>query len=437
MTGGTVPVYVVMNPRHKSDKTKETKGWKYFLPVAEVLRDQLHASLAASWTDPESHVTHRIAGVSLWDAYSYVRLYHPDWGSLDEAGIAAAWDAVDEMHLAVHTAVWATLQKWNKDHGEAPPALGEVTAADTATCAAGWQFSGSGGSWARYCPAACNCTTPGCHPASCPLQILATPAPAPAPPPTSTTASTTLAGAPASTAATTAATAIATVATVSTPVPVGEAPSATSSTTSALAGVTTSSTGSSPSSANASSFEQVVNGSVATTAFAFTDASSIPTTLKLQTGARGATAAVPTMPPATAALENDAKARKETMPAAGTLNTTATKVVATIAMPGSTVAAGTTPWAGDSDNSPRVDGSKGSGGGGTTVVLVVAVVVVVLLCLGASFGTVAALRSERRRGPADHAEKAASPSVYSNPEFQPSPGEAGAGHLFTRQDSVC
>ena len=48
MTGGTVPVYVVMNPRHKSDKTKETKGWKYFLPVAEVLRDQLHASLAAS-----------------------------------------------------------------------------------------------------------------------------------------------------------------------------------------------------------------------------------------------------------------------------------------------------------------------------------------------------------------------------------------------------
>ena len=98
MVEGQVPVYVQASPRYK------LQGGQYdkLHTVEEFMRDQVNSSLAAVWTDADG-TEHRIAGISIWDAYCYTFYYNENWNSLDNETRKAMWDELDAYHLELLT----------------------------------------------------------------------------------------------------------------------------------------------------------------------------------------------------------------------------------------------------------------------------------------------------------------------------------------------
>lgn len=119
MVQGQVPVYVQMCSRYQD---QELGGWRHFLTNEELIRDQARPSLDARWTDANGD-THRIAGLGIWDAYIYVRWFHHDWWSLNDAQITALWDEVDAVHFSMYQALNQLL---DEELGDSEPALAEA-----------------------------------------------------------------------------------------------------------------------------------------------------------------------------------------------------------------------------------------------------------------------------------------------------------------------
>ena len=94
MVEGQVPVYVQASPRYK------LQGGQYDLlhTVEEFMHDQVDAALEAVWTDADG-TEHRIAGISMWDAYVYFWWYTNNWTSLDTETQKTMWDELDAYHV--------------------------------------------------------------------------------------------------------------------------------------------------------------------------------------------------------------------------------------------------------------------------------------------------------------------------------------------------
>ncbi|MDP7008076.1 MAG: hypothetical protein QGI78_00730, partial [Phycisphaerales bacterium] len=89
---GQVPVFVQTCPRFK-----ETGRGMKLHAVEEFIHDQVQASLAAVWTDEEGN-EHRIAGISMWDAYLYCWQGTYNWSSLGDEDRKALFNELDEYH---------------------------------------------------------------------------------------------------------------------------------------------------------------------------------------------------------------------------------------------------------------------------------------------------------------------------------------------------
>ena len=94
MVHGQIPVYVQTSPRYKIN----SNGYRYFHDINTFIRDQVHSSLDAMWTD-ESGYEHRISGIALWDAYVYVGMYTDGWSELTMETRKEHWNEVDFLHV--------------------------------------------------------------------------------------------------------------------------------------------------------------------------------------------------------------------------------------------------------------------------------------------------------------------------------------------------
>ena len=94
MVEGEVPVYAQTFPRFKIG----SNGYRNYHTVSEFVRDQVQSSLDAVWTDAEG-TEHRVAGVSMWDAYVYAKYYTEDWSELSMEERKAKWDEIDHTNL--------------------------------------------------------------------------------------------------------------------------------------------------------------------------------------------------------------------------------------------------------------------------------------------------------------------------------------------------
>ena len=93
---GQVPVYVQVSPRFRDSDTQAM----LLHDQEEVMRDQVNSSLSAEWTD-DSGQAHKIAGVSLWDAYTFVSSNTEDWSTLDNDARKSMWDDLDTYHVCM------------------------------------------------------------------------------------------------------------------------------------------------------------------------------------------------------------------------------------------------------------------------------------------------------------------------------------------------
>jgi hypothetical protein len=75
MARGRVAVYVFVSPRYCGEEGDRT----LFVPDEDFM-EQADAAMRASWTD-ELGVTHRVAGLVLWDAYGFTP--REEWNDLD------------------------------------------------------------------------------------------------------------------------------------------------------------------------------------------------------------------------------------------------------------------------------------------------------------------------------------------------------------------
>jgi len=103
MSKGQVPVYVQTCPRYK----KVGHGMLLHT-VEEFLHDQVHASLAAVWTDGEGK-EHRISGISIWDAYLYCWQGSSQWSSLDSNGRKEVCNELDIYHRTILSSMKACI----------------------------------------------------------------------------------------------------------------------------------------------------------------------------------------------------------------------------------------------------------------------------------------------------------------------------------------
>ncbi|MBC8202276.1 MAG: hypothetical protein H8E91_00445, partial [Planctomycetes bacterium] len=93
---GQVPVYVQVSPRFRDSNTQAM----LLHDQQEVMRDQVNSSLSAEWTD-ESGQVHKIAGLSLWDAYTFVSSNTEGWSTLDNDARRSLWDNLDTYHVCM------------------------------------------------------------------------------------------------------------------------------------------------------------------------------------------------------------------------------------------------------------------------------------------------------------------------------------------------
>ena len=94
MVDGKTPVYAQTSPRYKTSSTSP----RYLHDQAEFMRDQVNSSLNAVWTDAEGK-EHRIQGIALWDAYTYVSQFTEGWSEMTLDERKALWNDLDLMHV--------------------------------------------------------------------------------------------------------------------------------------------------------------------------------------------------------------------------------------------------------------------------------------------------------------------------------------------------
>ena len=94
MVHGQTPVYAQTSPRYKTSSTSP----RYLHDQAEFMRDQVHSSLNAVWTDAYGK-EHRIQGIALWDAYTYVSQFTEGWSGMTLDERKALWNDLDLMHV--------------------------------------------------------------------------------------------------------------------------------------------------------------------------------------------------------------------------------------------------------------------------------------------------------------------------------------------------
>ncbi len=94
LSKGQVPIYVQASPRYRDSETQKM----VLHTQEEFIHDQVNSALNAVWTD-ENGNEHRICGVSMWDAYSYVASQTQGWSLLDNESRKALWNDLDSFHL--------------------------------------------------------------------------------------------------------------------------------------------------------------------------------------------------------------------------------------------------------------------------------------------------------------------------------------------------
>ena len=103
MVEGEVPVFVQTCPRYKA-----TSHAMKLHTVEEFIHDQVHGSLAAVWTDANGQ-DHRIAGISIWDAYLYCWQGSSQWSSLDSNGRKELFNELDIYHRTILSSMKACI----------------------------------------------------------------------------------------------------------------------------------------------------------------------------------------------------------------------------------------------------------------------------------------------------------------------------------------
>lgn len=93
-TNGEKPIYVHASPRYK----RNSEGYRYFHDREEFIRDQVQPAVDASWTDANGK-EHKVAGVALWDAYTYIRMYTEGHSQLTGEERKELWSELDLMHV--------------------------------------------------------------------------------------------------------------------------------------------------------------------------------------------------------------------------------------------------------------------------------------------------------------------------------------------------
>ena len=93
-SNGEKPVYVHASPRYKLN----SDGYRYFHDRDEFINDQVQPAVDASWTDAEGN-EHKIAGIALWDAYTYIRMYTEGFSQLSGEERKELWNELDLMHV--------------------------------------------------------------------------------------------------------------------------------------------------------------------------------------------------------------------------------------------------------------------------------------------------------------------------------------------------
>jgi len=95
MVNGKVPVYAQTFARYRNINTGLRNA---FFSQEEFIRDQVQSSLDAVWTDTDG-VEHRVSGVSLWDAYSFVAAYTDGWSEMSMEERKEVWNDIDHTHV--------------------------------------------------------------------------------------------------------------------------------------------------------------------------------------------------------------------------------------------------------------------------------------------------------------------------------------------------
>ncbi len=91
---GQKPIYVHASPRYKLN----SDGYRHFHSREEFIHDQVQPAIDASWTDAQGK-EHKVAGVALWDAYTYIRMYTDGYSQLSGEERKELWNGLDHMHV--------------------------------------------------------------------------------------------------------------------------------------------------------------------------------------------------------------------------------------------------------------------------------------------------------------------------------------------------
>ena len=94
MSEGNTPVYVQASPRYKPG----SQGYRWLHDINEFVNDQVRSALEATWIDKNGQ-EHRVAGVGMWDAYIFVKMYTEGWSGLSNDDRKELWNALDHYHV--------------------------------------------------------------------------------------------------------------------------------------------------------------------------------------------------------------------------------------------------------------------------------------------------------------------------------------------------
>ena len=135
LSKGQVPIYVQASPRYRDSETQKM----VLHTQEEFIHDQVNSALNAVWTD-ENGNEHRICGVSMWDAYSFVASQTQGWSLLDNKSRKALWDDLDSFHLNLlvrtKSCVDAACQEFKEQTTNASTAANTEALAEAARVAA-------------------------------------------------------------------------------------------------------------------------------------------------------------------------------------------------------------------------------------------------------------------------------------------------------------
>ena len=136
MVNGQTPVYVQTSPRYKTSSNSP----RFLHNQNEFIRDQVQSSMNAVWTDADGK-EHRIQGIALWDAYTYVAQFTDGWSEMSMEERKEQWNELDLMHVSFLTEMKtfvdaaneeAAVQKANAQQEADDAAAAQAAAAEAA-----------------------------------------------------------------------------------------------------------------------------------------------------------------------------------------------------------------------------------------------------------------------------------------------------------------